>query len=100
MFAVVVDFVIKPGRMEDFLPLMHLQGKNSLEREPGCRHFDICRDAGAPDTIVLYEIYDDAAAFDHHLASDHYRTFDATVTEMLARKTVRRLELLGGSGAT
>lgn len=98
MFAVVVDFEIKPGRMEDFLPLMHVQGKNSLEREAGCRHFDICRDTGAPETIVLYEIYDNAAAFDEHLASDHYKSFYAMVTDMVAAKVVRKLNLLGGSG--
>ncbi|MEM7522936.1 MAG: antibiotic biosynthesis monooxygenase [Pseudomonadota bacterium] len=41
--------------------------------------------------MFLYEVYDDAAAFDAHLASDHFKDFDAAVAPMVAAKTVRRL---------
>jgi quinol monooxygenase YgiN len=40
---------------------------------------------------VLYEIYDDAVAFDAHLRSDHYARFAAATEHMVTMKTVTRL---------
>ncbi|MCV2888793.1 antibiotic biosynthesis monooxygenase [Ruegeria sp. XHP0148] len=89
MFAVTVSFRIHPERMAAFLPLMIENARASRDLEPGCRQFDICRDGGE---IFLYEIYDDRRAFDAHLASAHYRTFDVAVADMVVEKTVRFYE--------
>lgn len=89
MFAVTVTFRIHLERMDAFLPLMIENARASRTLEPGCRQFDICRDGSE---IFLYEIYDDRRAFDAHLASAHYRAFDAAVAGMVAEKTVRFYE--------
>ncbi|MEO0750268.1 MAG: putative quinol monooxygenase [Pseudomonadota bacterium] len=85
MFAVTVIFDIHEGRMEDFLPLMLENARASRSTEPGCQQFDVCR---AGDRIFLYEIYDNRAAFDAHLATAHFLSFDAAVAEMVAGKTL------------
>lgn len=89
MFAVVVTFDIKPDAMADFLPAMHENAKTSLEVEEGCHHFDVCTDPDRPTEVFLYELYTDAAAFDVHLASTHFKAFDAKVGPMIAAKDVR-----------
>lgn len=86
MYVVTVLFQIKPGKTDAFLPLMTDNARTSREVEKGCQVFDICRDG---DEIFLYEIYDDRAAFDAHLASDHFRSFDAAVSNMVTDKHVR-----------
>lgn len=86
MFVVLVTFTIKEGRMKDFLPLIKANAAQSLNAEPGCHVFEICRDA---HEIVLYEVYDDRAAFVAHLASDHFLTFDAQIADMVLDKHVR-----------
>ena len=86
MYAVTVTLRIRDGDMEDFLPLMLENARASREGEPGCRQFDICRDG---QEVFLYELYDDRGAFDLHLASDHYRRFDAAAAGMVANKQVR-----------
>lgn len=88
MFAVVVTFVIKPGQFEAFLPLIRANADRSLADEPGCHRFDILTDADHADTIALYELYDDAAAFDAHLQSPHFKVFDTASADMIADKTV------------
>lgn len=88
MYAVCVLFQTKPEAREAFMVLMRQQARNSLEREPGCKRFDICTDPSRPDDVFLYEIYDDAAAFDLHSKSDHFLQFDATVADMVTAKTV------------
>ncbi len=88
MFAVCVTFRLKPGAAEAFLPLMARQARNSLEREPGCLRFDVWTDTERPDAVFLYEIYDGRDAFDAHLGSDHFKTFDAASAPLVAEKTV------------
>ena len=92
MYVVVVDFRIKPERLAQFVPLMLENARLSRETEPGCRVFDVCADPKEKTSIFLYEVYDDRAAFDAHLASAHFKRFDAAVGEMLASKAVRLLE--------
>lgn len=88
-FAVVVTFQIKPEKLDAFLPLMQENARKSLVNEPGCRQFDIATDPGTPGEVFLYEVYDDAAAFQTHLASAHFKAFDGAVAEMVAHKHVR-----------
>ncbi len=88
MYAVCVEFVIAIGRVDDFLPLMRENARASRERESGCRQFDVCVDPQRPEHVFLYELYDDRAAFDGHLQTDHFRGFDATTRSMIVSKTV------------
>jgi autoinducer 2-degrading protein len=89
MFAVVVTFTIAPGKREAFMPLMLENAHLSRVQEPGCHQFDVATDTGHPDEVFLYELYTDSAAFDIHKASDHFRSFDAATTGLIAAKSVR-----------
>jgi quinol monooxygenase YgiN len=92
VYVVTVDFEIHPQHWRAFVPLMHENARVSREREPGCRQFDVCTDAAKPNSVFLYEVYDDRAAFEVHLASAHYKAFDGAVRDMVAAKSVRLLE--------
>ncbi|MEM9797397.1 MAG: putative quinol monooxygenase [Pseudomonadota bacterium] len=94
MFAVCVTIEVAPGRMPDFLPAMMENARASLG-EPACHRFDVLTDPDRPDQVFLYELYDDAAGFEAHRQTPHYRSFD-TVTAPLIRvkkvQTWRRVE--------
>ena len=89
MFAVTVTFDIAPGQMPRFLPRMQMNAATSLREEEGCHQFDVCTDPDRPDQLFLYELYTDQAAFKAHLASDHYKAFDAEVADLVIAKDVR-----------
>jgi quinol monooxygenase YgiN len=91
MYVVVVDFKIKPERLKEFMPLMLENARASRDTERGCRQFDVCVDPKDPASVFLYEVYDDRAAFDAHLATAHFKKFDPAVAPMLASKAVRLL---------
>ena len=91
MYVVIVDFRIKPECVADFMPLMLQNARASRETEPGCRLFDVCVDPSDKTSVFLYELYDDRAAFDAHLATAHFKRFDAAVAPMVATKSVRTL---------
>lgn len=89
MFAVCVTFQLKPDCADAFLPLIQNNARISLKNEPGCLQFDVLTDANKSDKVFLYELYANKAAFDTHLASGHFQTFDAAVTAMIADKDVQ-----------
>jgi len=92
MYVVTVEFTIDPARWDDFLPLMLENAERSRTDEPGCRQFDVCTDASRPGLVFLYELYDDAAAFDAHLAAPHFLSFAAATEAMVKERVIRRWE--------
>ncbi|MEM7426792.1 MAG: putative quinol monooxygenase [Pseudomonadota bacterium] len=89
MFVITVTFKIAPENIKSFKALMYAQARNSLELEPDCHQFDVCEDGADPGTIFLYELYTDEAAFQLHLASEHFKQFDRDVAPMVLDKQVR-----------
>lgn len=86
MYALFVTFRIRPGKTDDFVALMTINRRASVETEPGCQLFDICRDG---DEVFLYEIYDDRAAFDAHTTTKHFHAFEDAAAGMVETKDVR-----------
>ena len=88
MYVVTVEFTIDPRQFDQFLPLMLENARRSREDEPGCRLFDVCVDDTRPAVVYLYELYDDRAAFDTHLASAHFKSFAQVTQTMIHSKVV------------
>lgn len=89
MYVVTVMFEVDQDQLAAFMPLMHENAAVSLKSEPGCKRFDVCRNANAPQQVFLYEIYDDRAAFEAHLQSGHFKTFDNATKDMFQSKEIR-----------
>jgi autoinducer 2-degrading protein len=90
MLVVHVEFSIDPAQLDQFLLLMQDNACDSLALEPGCHQFDVTQDPHDPASILLYELYDDAAAFDAHKAMPHYLAFIIATERMIISKTVRQ----------
>lgn len=88
MYCVSVDFRVRADRFGAFVERLRGQAAESLRAEPGCRVFEVWAAGDRPGEVHLHEIYDDAAAFDAHLASPHFRAFDAETAGMVETKTV------------
>ena len=65
-------------------------------KEPGNHRYDLFREVAPSGPVLhLYEIYEDRAAFDSHLASDHFQAFRSAVADWLAEPPrVRVLEVI------
>jgi autoinducer 2-degrading protein len=92
MFVVTVEFVAVPEKRVDFRAALIDNARASRETEPGCRQFDVTVSSDDDSLLFLYEVYDDRAAFDAHVASPHFRSFDAAIRGWVARKRVRTFE--------
>jgi autoinducer 2-degrading protein len=86
-FVVTVVFIAKPEHRDAFRAAMLENAHASRTLEPGCSQFDVCEKPDGSE-IFLYEIYDDEAAFKAHLATDHFKKFNAQTTPWVSDKRV------------
>ncbi len=94
MHVIVVHFTLDSRHIASFMPLMLENARTSRETEPGCRQFDVCVDPAKPEFVVLYEVYDSAAAFAEHVKSAHFKSFDQATSGMVMTKQVHTLKRL------
>lgn len=92
MLAVIVEFRIQAAHIEAFDAAIRANAQASLDAEPGCHQFDVCRDPADPALFFLYELYDDEAAFQAHLRTPHFLQMDAATAGWVDSKSVRKLQ--------
>lgn len=74
-FALVVKLKIKADSIDKFMQAAKVNGKAARETEPGCRTFDILQDPNDPTNAMLYEVYDNEAAFEAHQQTPHFKKY-------------------------
>lgn len=93
-FVIIVDFQLKPGARDAFRRLIDENATASARSEPGCRRFDVLEPIGQSDRIVLYEIYDDRAAFDAHCKTAHFGAFNTASAPYVRDKKISEYDLV------
>ncbi|MEH6834969.1 MULTISPECIES: putative quinol monooxygenase [Falsihalocynthiibacter] len=88
MFAVTVSFTVADEFVNDFAALIEHNAAASVRDEVACQHFDVCTDPSNTSLFFLYEVYDDAAGFDVHLASAHFKAFSQASAHMVVAKNI------------
>jgi autoinducer 2-degrading protein len=91
--SLFVKITLKPGTRDKFLEVASAHRGRVLDREPGCHHFDVLVPDDEENQVCLYEIYEDRAAFDLHVATEYmaaYReqTGDFTTGRELVMSTI------------
>jgi len=100
-YVIMVDFRLKPGSLKAFRALIDENAVMSCATEAGCRRFDVIEPKSGSDRVVLYEIYDDRAAFEEHIKTAHFKIFDAASKALVAEKIASDYDLVcEGSAVT
>jgi autoinducer 2-degrading protein len=89
MYIVTVEFDLDLRFAGPFMEAMLENARASKALEAGCRQFDVCFSEDDPAKVFLYEVYDDRAAFEAHVAMGHYNVFDTRVRGWVMSKRVR-----------
>jgi autoinducer 2-degrading protein len=64
--AIVATIEIVPGRRDEYLPLLMAHRARCLKEEPGTLQFEVLVPRDDDKNVLLYEVYQDDAAFDTH----------------------------------
>ena len=94
MFVLVVSLRVTPGKDRQFLDAIEANATASLRDEPGCRRFDVLRDNADPHHYLLYEQYDDEAAFQAHRGMPHFPAWRRAAAECVEEQVNTATSLL------
>lgn len=94
--ALFVEIELAPGTRDAFLARAHQHRANVLANEPGCERFDISVPEGTDDTIRLYEVYVDQAAFDLHMETDYMKAYREDTGSMVRERKLAKAALNNG----
>jgi quinol monooxygenase YgiN len=95
-YGLVVRFVIKPGREQEFDDLVAATLVGLRDREPGTLVYTSHSVQAEPNLRVFYELYADRAAFEAHEAQEHVQHFLDARDELVESFTVDFLDLVDG----
>jgi (4S)-4-hydroxy-5-phosphonooxypentane-2,3-dione isomerase len=85
MFVLVVNLKVKPENVEAFMSKVK-ENARAARSEPGCRQFDVLVDPKDKTRVMLYEIYNDEAAFEAHQQTPHFKKYLAEAVPLLASR--------------
>ena len=89
MFIVAAELAVEASNHDKFLPHVLENARLSRTTEAGCRQFDVNINPDKAGEFLLYEVYDNRAAFDAHQASAHLKAFREAAGAMLKSRNVR-----------
>ena len=88
LYVSAVDLQIAPGSMKKFLAALNADGA-AMIKEPGAREFDSAVDQKASNHVFIFEVYNDAAAYDAHQKTAAYDKFVMGAMGMLTHYNIR-----------
>jgi quinol monooxygenase YgiN len=94
MIVIAVNFEIKPDKVAEFKELITGHAGRTLEREPGCRQFDVSQDPKNAQRFFLYEVYDDEAAFEAHRNTPHMAETGKKIPDLVLKRELSMLNMV------
>jgi (4S)-4-hydroxy-5-phosphonooxypentane-2,3-dione isomerase len=88
LHILVVEYDIVPAEIDKYLTAIKELGTAAV-KEPGCRQLSIAVSQKDPNHVLLFEAWDNAAAFDAFLATDLFKKYQATIGNMIAKRDIR-----------
>jgi len=90
MFSLMVQLEVRPEDRDEFLAAITTNAQASVRDEPGCHRFDVSAVEGDDTRFVLYELYDDAAAFEAHKRAPHFAAWRQVADRVLSSQVNTR----------
>ncbi len=97
MFTLMVQLEVRPEDRDEFLGAITANAAASVRDEPGCHRFDVTAVDGDENRFVLYELYDDAEAFEAHKRAPHFAAWRSVADRVLTSQVNTRGTLLAGN---
>jgi len=88
VYVIIVEFNLSENSFKESLEMILLNAKTSLDKETGCHVFDVNVSGEVDNKVLLYEVYENEIAFEHHLSSNHFIDFDRKILPNVISKSV------------
>ena len=94
--AIIGTIDVASGRRDQLLPLLMAHRARCLKDEPGTLRFDVLVPREDETKVLLYEIYQDDAAFDTHRSGSSRAQFRKEAAGMVMKIDVARATPVDG----
>ena len=94
MFSLTVHLEVRAEDREEFLAAITANAEASVRDEPGCHRFDVTAVENEDTRFVLYELYDDAEAFEAHKRAPHFAAWRQVADRVLTSQVNTRGTLI------
>src|SRR5262245_65528503 len=84
----VVEFDIVPAEIDKFMTAIKELGAAAVN-ELGCRQFSIAVSQKDPNHVLLFEVWDSAAAVDAQFATARFTNYQRTTANKVAQPAIR-----------
>jgi quinol monooxygenase YgiN len=85
-----VELDIVPAQFDQFMDAAKTNAAASVQ-DAGCREFNIAVSQNDPHHVLLFEVYDNAAALDAQQATDHFKTYQTITKSMVSNPSITQL---------
>jgi quinol monooxygenase YgiN len=93
-FVLVVDLEIEPAELAAFKVAIKEIGEIIVRIEPGCQAFSAVFEKEHPTRVRLFEIYENAEAFNAYLQTPQFQKFGEMIKGMIiSRKLVENVPI-------
>ncbi|WP_328326682.1 antibiotic biosynthesis monooxygenase [Kribbella sp. NBC_00382] len=83
MYGGLARFVVKPGKLDEFLEVVRWSSRIARDEEPGTLRLDVWQVDGEPDIVYGYECYTDRDAFEAHIKNAAVRRFGEVMDDLV-----------------
>jgi quinol monooxygenase YgiN len=90
---IIAESHAKPGKA-DALRTALLTMIEPSRAEPGCVQYTLHEDTAEPGHFYFYEVWKDAAAFEFHTQTPHFKAFGPKVADIRASGGLKKLKVL------
>lgn len=82
-YVQMAEIEVDPAQLEAYRGAVQEQIDAAIRKEPGVLVLYAVSEKDTPTNVKVFEIYRNRAAYEAHLASDHFKKYKATVEKMV-----------------
>ncbi len=87
LYVNVEEFDLDPDQYDNFIVAAKVEAAGAVQ-DPGVREFNIATAKSTKNHVLLFEVYDNAAALEAEMATDRYKVYQAKTKQMIVKSTV------------
>jgi quinol monooxygenase YgiN len=83
----VEEFDLDPDQYNNFIVAAKVEAAGAVQ-DPGVHEFDVATATSTKNHVLLFEVYDNAAALEAEMATDRYKAYQEKTKSMIVKSTV------------
>jgi autoinducer 2-degrading protein len=87
LYVNIEEFDLDPDQYNNFIVAANFEASGAVQ-DPGVREFDIATATSTKNHVLLFEVYDNAAALEAEMATDRYKAYQEKTKPMIVKSTV------------